>query len=126
RPAAVTPPSDRLPAAAAVPLRFGENRIGENRAGRLYVMANRNLDQAVGDAPLSGAQPRAGSLDLDRLRFGHQDGARSLIPSHVNPDTSVLVDAAPRRARWATSGTATSTSRHVGSVPGLHIPRICY
>ena len=62
-------------------------------------MANRNLDQAVADAPLSGAQPRAGSLDLDRLRFGHQDGARSLIPSHVNPDTSVLVDSAPGRAR---------------------------
>src|SRR4029077_12886540 len=28
RPAPVTSPSDRLPAAAAVPLRFGENRIG--------------------------------------------------------------------------------------------------
>jgi hypothetical protein len=46
--------------------------------GRLDVRANRNLDQAVADEPPSGAQPRAGGLDLDRLRFGHQDGAKRL------------------------------------------------
>ena len=44
-------------------------------------------------------QPRAGGLDLDRPRFGHQDGARSLVSSHVNPDTSVLADSARGRVR---------------------------
>src|SRR5690349_11917254 len=119
RPAANTPP-DRLPAAAAVPFRFGQNRIREDRTGGLDVLANRNLDQAVADATPSSAQPRAGGLDLDRPRFGHQDGARALVSSHVNPDTSVPEDSAPGRAPSATSGTAIPTSRRVGFVPGWH------
>ena len=78
---------------------LGQNGIGEDGTGRLDVLANRNLDQTVADEPPSGAQSRAGGLDLDRLRFGHQDGARSLVWSHVNRDTSVLADSAPGRAR---------------------------
>ena len=74
------------------------NRISEDCAGRLDVLANRNLDQAVTDAAHAASHPRAGGLDLDRLRFGHQDGARSLVSSHVNPDSSVLVDQVPAPA----------------------------
>jgi uncharacterized protein (TIGR03086 family) len=46
-----------------------------------------------------GGMTRAGGIDLDRLRFGHQDGARSLIASHVNPGTSVPGDSAAGRAQ---------------------------
>ena len=92
-------PLDRSLACAAVPFRLGDNGIGECRARRFDVLANRNFDQAVADEPPSGAQPRAGGLDLDQPRFAHQDGARALVSSHVNPDTSVLVDWAPGRAR---------------------------
>src|SRR5262249_52698807 len=107
--------TDRSSAVTAVPFRFGENRIRQDRTGRLNVLANRNLDQAVADAPPSGAQPRAARLDLDRPRFGHQDGARALVSSHVNPDTSVAGDLAAGRAPSATSGTALPTFRRVGS-----------
>ena len=93
-----TPSSHRPPAAAALPFRLGHNRIGEDCARRFDVFADRNFDQAVTDAAHAVSHPRAGGLDLVRLRFGHQDGARSLVSSHVNPDTSVLVDQVPAPA----------------------------
>ena len=71
-------------------------KLPKLKAERLVVGGN--LDQAIADAPPAGTQPRAGGLDLGRSRFGHQDGARSLVSSHVNPDTSVLVDQVPAPA----------------------------
>ena len=72
RPARGAPP-DRSLAPSAVPFRLGDNGVGEDRARRLDILANRNLDEAVADAPQSGAHTRPGALGLRGSRSADHD-----------------------------------------------------